>query len=77
MLLSTVQYRLMHNDMKPISRTYLTADEENVIFDLANRYSARGIPLRNEDISDAVEILVASILADRRERLPFVSNRPG
>ena len=67
----------MHKDRKPIRRTYLTADEENVIVDLVNRYSARGFPLSNGYIGDSVEILVASFPTDRRARLPFVKNRPG
>ena len=77
MPLSTFQYRLMHKYTKPISRTYLTVDEENVIVDLVNKYSAHGFALSNEDIGDAVEIIVASFPADRRARLPFLNNRPG
>ena len=74
---STYQCRLMNKYRKSISRTYLAADEENLIVDLVNRYSARGFPLSNEYIGDAFEILAASFPADRRARLTFVNNRAG
>ena len=58
-------------------RTALTSGAERTVVTLINRYSAKGFPLRNEDIADAVYILVLLLPQSRPQKLPFVNNRPG
>ena len=58
-------------------RTAVTVEEEETIISLINRYSSKGFPLCNDDMGDAVEILVSSMPKYRHEKLLFIINRPG
>ena len=75
--LSTFQYPVMHKDDTKKLRTALTADEEETIVSLISYYSSKRFRLGNDDIGDAVEILVSSLPKYRQEKLPFFNNLPG
>lgn len=62
----------------PSGRTpALAAAEEQVIVDLIQRYSDRGLPLTRTHVRDAFALYIARLPAARRSQMPFRDGRPG
>ena len=75
--LSTFHYRLKKQSRLPMTRTYLSPTEENVIVELITRFSDRGYSMSREDISLAVQDMVQAFPQSRKSKLPFVNGKPG
>ncbi|CDF36103.1 unnamed protein product [Chondrus crispus] len=82
---STFQYQFqkhitsesMSQKPKFDARNALTEKEETSIVELVKRYASQARPLTRSDVADAVEIIVKHMTPERREKVPFIADRPG
>ena len=74
--LSTFHYRLKKQSRLPMTRTYLSPTEENVIVQLITRFSDRGYSMSREDVSLVVQDIVQAFPQSRKSKLSFVNGKP-